>query len=378
MNKLKISVIFLVLFLVACAPVDLDITPSVTPSPVPTATQTPTPLPDDFVDPNLANRVRVDAIIEQLPASIPAGAVQWRRDLSRGEEGIEPLLRADNGAGSKVYYTEQTGGQMNLTFAVFDTPEDAMAHYDFIRSIRQPLETGNENDTFPTPNIFGSGLYGSVAIFQLDTVFIEVNIELFSSTQGNPLVPLSRVILDFYNELELDVGGDASASPTEVASSETSNSETVGHPLLDAILINLPTQIMGDAIWTRDLERSDGLEIPANFDDGNVMRVFYREQTGGALQMTFGVFDTADGANFQYERFKGIRQGLDEENSDDNFPQPHIFGQGLYGSVALFQIDNVFIEVLIERAPGTIPNPLRSISRTALRTLDDAQASLNS
>src|SRR5690606_13106236 len=194
--------------------------------------------------------------------------------------------------------------------------------------------------------------------------------ELFSSTQGNPLVPLSRGILNFYNELELDVGGDASASPTEVAGSETSNSETVGHPLLDAILFNLPTQIMGCATWTRGFERSEGLEIPSNFDNGTVIRVFYREQTGGALQMTFGVFDTADDANFQYDRFKGIRQGLDEENSDDDFPQPHIFAQGLYGSVALFQIDTIFIEVLIERAPGTIPNPLRSISRTALRALD--------
>lgn len=204
MNKLKIITIILVGLLVACAPIDLDVTPSVTPSPVPTATQTPTPLPADFVDPNLANEVTLDAIIEQLPASIPAGAVQWRRDLSRAEAGVEPVARAENGAGAKIYYTEQTGGQMNLTFAVFDTPEDATAHYEFIRGIRQPLETGDANEDFSSPNIFGSGLYGSVAIFQIENVFIEVNIELFSSTQGNPLVPLSRVVLNFYNELNIE------------------------------------------------------------------------------------------------------------------------------------------------------------------------------
>lgn len=368
----------LLAFLAACAPIDLDITPTATATPAPTATLTPTAVPEDFVDPNLANERLVDAIIAELPASIPAGAVQWRRDLSRGDQSVEDVPRAENGAGTKVYFTEQTGGQMNLTFAAFDTAEDATAHYEFIRGIRQPLEIGDENDTFPTPNIFGSGLYGSVAIFQIDNVFIEVNIELFSSTQGNPLVPLARATINFFEELDLDVEGDASASDTDAASNNETDMASAGHPLLDAIVVALPEQILGDAIWARDFERFDGLQIPANFDNGDVIRVFYREQTGGALQVTFGVFDTAEDAVFQYDRFKGIRDGLDEENSNEDFPQPHTFGRGLYGSVALFQIDDVFIEVLIERAPGTVANPLNSISRTMLQALEDAQSSLNS
>ena len=196
--------IVLMLVLVACAPSDLDITPTATATLVPTATPSPTPLPENFVDPTLANQVIVEGIIAELPGSIPAGAVQWRRDLTRGEDGIEALLRAENGFGSKVFYSEQTGGQMNLTFAVFDTVEDAAAHYTFIQGIRQPLEIGDANDLFPTPNIFGSGLYGSVAIFQIETVFIEVNIESFSSTQDNPLVSLARVVTNFYQGLELD------------------------------------------------------------------------------------------------------------------------------------------------------------------------------
>lgn len=371
-------VLLLLLLLAACAPDDLDITPTATSTPEPTATPTATPVPEDFVDPNLDNQRVLDTILAEIPASIPAGAVQWRRDLTRAEDGVETITRAENGVGARVFYTEQTGGQMNLTFAVFDTVEDAATHYAFIQSIRQPLETGNENDTFPTPNIFGSGLYGSVAIFQIDTVFIEVNIELFSSTQSNPLVPLARATLDFYEELEFDFDSSSAASDVEAASSADTDTASVGHPLMDAVLVNLPGQIMGDAIWTRDFERFDGLQIPDSFDNGTVIRVFYREQTGGALQLTYGVFDTVEDAVAQYDRFKGIRDGLGEENSNEDFPQPHIFGQGLYGSVALFQIDDVFIEVLIERAPGTVANPLLSISRTALQTLEDAQASLNS
>jgi hypothetical protein len=373
------------------APNNLDITPSPTHTPAPTPTPSPTPLPENFVDPNAGNADALAAIVAALPARLPAGAVEWRRDSARGANGVEPVARAENGVGAKVYYTEQTGGQMNLTFAIFNTPEDAAAHYEFIRGIRQPLVTGRPNDTLPQPNIFGSGLYGSVAIFQLDNVFIEVNIELFSSTQGNPLVPLARETIRFYDSVKSQLGMDAAPeataeipeatveaaeSATEEATAEAQAESVTGDTLLDAFLTAMPGQIMGDAIWTRDMSRSDGLEFPANFGEGRVIRVFYREQTGGAMQWTIGVFDTADEALAQYERFKGFREGLGDENAQANFPQPHIFGQGLYGSVALFQLDTIFIEVLIERAPGTIANPLESIARAALDTLETAQANV--
>ena len=387
-------VLILLLLLAGCvdgefhliAPDNLDITPSRTPTPAPTATPSPTPLPADFIDPNQANEQALATIIEAIPVRLPAGAVVWQRDYTRGTDGVETIPRAINGAGAKVYYTEQTGGQMNLTFAVFNTPEDAAAHYEFIRGIRQPLETGTQNDTFPTPNIFGSGLYGSIAIFQLDNVFIEVNIELFSSTQTNPLVSLARETIRFFEGIQPQPGTDTAqaestpeavdATPEATEAAEVEAESATDNALLDAFLDAMPNQIMGDAIWTRDMTRFDGLQSPPpNFDDGDVIRVFYREQTGGAMQWTIGVFDTPEAALAQYERFKDIREGLGEENAEADFPQPHVFGQGLYGSVALFQIDNVFIEVLIERAPGTIANPLASISRTVLNTLETAQAS---
>ncbi|MGB1285358.1 MAG: hypothetical protein ACPG7F_02395 [Aggregatilineales bacterium] len=198
----RFTLIGLLMLLAACAPDDLDITPTATLTPTPAPTATPTAVPEGFVDPALANAANVELLVADLPGRLPAGAVEWRRDLSRGTDGIEPLLRAENGVGSKVYYNEQTGGQMNLTFASFDTPEDAANHYEFIKGIRQPLETGNADDTFPEPNIFGSGLYGSVAIFQIDNYFLEVNIELFSSTQGNPLVPLSRAVIRYFDGIQ--------------------------------------------------------------------------------------------------------------------------------------------------------------------------------
>jgi|GEM_PF-672237 len=374
----QVVLIVLAVILAACAPDTLDITPTATFTPEPTATPSPTPVPEGFVDPGLVNEAVVGVIIENVPARLPAGAVEWRQDFTRGEEGVETIPRAENGFGQRVFYTEQTGGQMNLTFARFDSPEDAAAHYEFIRGIRQPLETGDLNDTFPQPNIFGAGLYGSVAIFQIEDTFVEVNIELFSSTQGNPLVPLARATINYVESIEAEIqAAEEGGTASEEAEGEASAASD-GSAVLDAVLDELPPQILGDAIWTRDFERFEGLQIPDGFDGGNAIRVFYKEQTGGALQMTFAVFDNPDDANTQYERFKGIRQGLREENTEEGFPEPHVFGQGLYGSVAIFQLDGAFIEVLIERAPGTVPNPLPSISRTAIRTLETAQESVSS
>lgn len=185
-----------------CAPDNLDITPSPTLTPAPTATPSPTALPENFQQEIVVADAQLALILDNLPARIPAGAAEWRLDLKRGTDGVDPLRNLTNGVGSKVYYNEQTGGQMNLSFAVFDTPEDALANYQRIKDITSVLANGKEDDSFPTPNIFGSGLYGSVALFQIENYFIEVNIELFSSTQTNPLVSLARATVRYFDEIK--------------------------------------------------------------------------------------------------------------------------------------------------------------------------------
>lgn len=201
-HRLRLLVFALIVMVVAsaCAPEDLDITPSPTFTPEPTATPSPTPLPEGFEEQVSSTEATLNALIELLPNNLPAGANEWKRDYERGEDGLESLLGISNGMGTRMYYFEQTGGQMSLNFAVFDTPEDALANYERIKGIRSVLETGETNEDFPQPNIFGAGLYGSVALFQIDNYFIEVSIELFSSTQGNPLIPLSRATMRFFDE----------------------------------------------------------------------------------------------------------------------------------------------------------------------------------
>lgn len=136
----------------------------------------------------------------------------------------------------------------------------------------------------------------------------------------------------------------------------------------------MPNEINTSTQWKRDYERFDGVETPPNVQNGSAFRVFYRDQTANAFNMTFGEFDSPEDALAHYERLKGIREGIEDENTIDDLPQPHVFGRGLYGSVALFAIDNYFIEVLIERAPGTSANPVETLARRAVTLLENARS----
>ena len=50
----------------------------------------------------------------------------------------------------------------------------------------------------------------------------------------------------------------------------------------------------------------------------------------------------------EFERKQGLRSSLVNLAEHDDFRKPNLLGAGLYGSFALFQIDNYFVEVLVE------------------------------
>ena len=140
------------------------------------------------------------------------------------------------------------------------------------------------------------------------------------------------------------------------------------------ILDNLPREIITNTQWRRDYSRFDeGVGTPRNIQNGRGFRVAYIDQMANNFQMTFAQFDAADDAMAHYLRMKDIREGIEEENTIDDFPQPHVLGRGLYGSVALISIEEFFLEVLVERAPGTSANPTEAIARKALQILEEAR-----
>lgn len=143
---------------------------------------------------------------------------------------------------------------------------------------------------------------------------------------------------------------------------------------MQAVLDSLPNQIITTTQWRRDFSRFDnGVNTPRNIVNGRAVRVAYIDQMANNFQMTYGQFDSAADALAHYEKIKGIREGIEDENSVEDFPKPHVMGRGLYGSVALFAIDEFFLEVLMERAPGTSANPTEAIARKALAILREAR-----
>jgi hypothetical protein len=200
---LKITLLIALLVLAACAPDNLDITPSPTPTPAPTATSTPDPAAvateETAADAGAetaagGNRALLDHIVENVPQSISAGQIQWRR--TEDEISGEPVTykSEEGGETAKVYYSEAGGGYSELTFGVFDAPEAATTFYEIVRGRLRTLENAEERDVVPSPNAFGGGTYGSDAIWVQDNIYTRVSIPRFSSTAGEPLSPYSRAV----------------------------------------------------------------------------------------------------------------------------------------------------------------------------------------
>lgn len=198
----------------ACRPVDtLDITPSPTPTPEPSPTPSPTPPPADFVDPYETNVSIMEMLIELLPDPLPAGEEEWKRNFEEGNEGIKNIRGVRKPAvGKEIYYYTQQGSKMSLNFAVFPDEEGAIAEFERKQGLRSSLVNLAEDDDFRKPNLLGAGLYGSFALFQIDNYFVEVLVEIFT-TSTSPLSPLASETLKFFERnretFEAAAGGPA-------------------------------------------------------------------------------------------------------------------------------------------------------------------------
>lgn len=191
--------LFVIMVSAGCRPpVDFHITPSPTPTPEPSPTPSPTPPPADFVDPYDVNLGIMERLIELLPDPLPAGEEEWKRNFEIGNEGIKNIRGVRRPAvGREIYYYTQQGSKMSLNFAVFSDAEGAIAEFNRKQDLRASLVNLKENDAFPKPNFIGSGLYGSFGLFQIDNYFVEVFVEIFT-TSTSPMLPLAEQAMGFF------------------------------------------------------------------------------------------------------------------------------------------------------------------------------------
>lgn len=142
------------------------------------------------------DKAMLDHLVESAPDNVDTSAFTWQRDTKQAPEYI---VRG-GGQLATVFYTEPGGGVMQMIFGVFPSAEVGKAYYDDLLS-QSKFEDAKANDTFPTPNAFGQGTYGSDAVFIQDTLFIRASIPAFSSTvSGNPLIGVARAALKVAEE----------------------------------------------------------------------------------------------------------------------------------------------------------------------------------
>ncbi len=213
-RRLLILALVASLIFSACRPDDtLDITPSPTPTPEPTATPSPTPPPADYVDPYEVNSSIMEMLIELLPDPLPAGEEEWKRNFEEGNEGIKNIRGVRRPAvGKEIYYYTQQGSKMSLNFAVFPDEEGAIAEFNRKHELRSSLVNLSEDEAFRKPNLLGAGLYGSFALFQIDNYFVEVLVEIFT-TSSSPLAPLATEAIKFFenNRSAFEAAADSSS-----------------------------------------------------------------------------------------------------------------------------------------------------------------------
>ncbi len=188
----------------ACRPVDtLDITPSPTPTLPPTATPSPTPPPADFVDPYEVNLKIMERLIELLPDPLPA-IEEWKRSYESGEAEVRNIRGIRRPAvGRAIPYGSQQGSRMLLNFVIFEDEAGAAAEFERKHGLRSADVDLEQDDAFPSPNAFGSGLYGSFALFQIDNFFFEVYVEIFT-TATSPLAALASEAVKFFENNRAD------------------------------------------------------------------------------------------------------------------------------------------------------------------------------
>lgn len=150
---------------------------------------TPEPTAAAVID---LNRALLDHLLATMPEVLTAGITQWRVDKS-----IEvKIVEREGGLTARISFGESGGGQMELTYGVFSTPEAAKAWYDKQYESLAGQSQLEEKSQFSTPNAFSKGTNTSAAIFVRDNIFIRYYVPTFSSTTGEPLTQLAPPVFE--------------------------------------------------------------------------------------------------------------------------------------------------------------------------------------
>jgi hypothetical protein len=151
----------------------------------------------------------MERLIALLPDPLPA-VEEWKRVNDSGEAEVRNIRGIRRPAiGRAIPYTTQQGSSMLLNFIIFSDEAAAAAEFERKHGLRSADVDLEEDAAFRSPNAFGSGLYGSFALFQIDNYFVEVYVEIFT-TSTSPLALLASETLKFFERNRADFEAAAS------------------------------------------------------------------------------------------------------------------------------------------------------------------------
>lgn len=349
-----------VMVFVACAPEDADFASTATPV---TPTMTPTPLPEGEVDPRVE---QLNLLAAVLPSTFNTTtsrneAFTWSIDAEETQARANTPPRVDNGVGLRVFYDGELNQNVEITFAIFDTPEDAAAHYDRMFDVREnAISPSTTLDTLPLPNIVGGGSNrGSIALIQMDEVyFIEVLVTVFDSVLGDPRNSTAQSSVRFLQE-----------------AIDRYNTPQYKEQQIESIVSVVPEEIVtGDETW--DAPRTEDI---SGVTFGQGVRVRYRSQDvrRDEIFITVLAFDLPGDADTYYEnqvrRDRSLELIFSQGSPMTEFSDPNVSVTGTASSgISIFRVGDVYyLEVEILRTQSSVePEKLVTASEIAVDFLN--------
>src|SRR5688572_14477924 len=175
------------------------------------------------------------------------------------------------------------------------------------------------------------------------------------------------------------------AAPTE-ASSEGGEDTTAGDDTtdgdsaaasddpLEAILAAFQTNwTAGGGQWRRSANETTDEDVTRRDEPGGrTVKVYYEQADGSFAEITIGLFETPEAAQAYFDVVAERTRTLENAESREGFPEPNMFGGGLYGQDALTITGNYVVRVSVPRFNSGAGDPLSPLLRATLRIVEEA------
>ncbi len=185
------------------------------------------------------------------------------------------------------------------------------------------------------------------------------------------LINLTLILSDGA-QVHVPSAGDAKAAEPTATAVPTANANDP-KTFLDKLVALTPENMAGGAIqWRRDPNNPPTYAAPRG---GNTVRVSYIESGGSLLELTYGIFPSADQAKGFYDTIVGSLQSQSKTVERAEYPTPNQFGSGTYGAAGIFLLDTVVVRIAIPRY-NTVSggDPVKPLVSGVLSYIEQAKA----